>query len=98
MLVGGAEGRPANLATPIQFPTSNLQRTKPMIPAARRQSKKIHVGDGAVGGDAPVVVQSMCSTDTSDVETTVRQVHELAELGCEIVRVAVPDKAAAPAP
>jgi (E)-4-hydroxy-3-methylbut-2-enyl-diphosphate synthase len=66
-----------------------------MIPTARRVSKQIMVGDVKVGGDAPVVVQSMCSTDTSDVKTTVRQIHELAELGCEIVRVAVPDKEAA---
>src|SRR5438874_5731719 len=68
-----------------------------MIPAPRRVSKQIQVGDVKVGGDAPVVVQSMCSTDTSDVEATVRQIHELAELGCEIVRVAVPDKEAADA-
>ena len=67
------------------------------IPAPRRLSKKIHVGDVAVGGDAPIAVQSMCSTDTADVPTTVRQIHELAELGCEIVRVAVPDKEAAAA-
>src|SRR5439155_6425265 len=70
---------------------------EPMIPTTRRVSKKILVGDVEVGGDAPVVVQSMCSTDTSDVETTVRQIHALAELGCEIVRVAVPDKEAADA-
>ncbi len=63
----------------------------------RRISKQIQVGDVKVGGDAPVVVQSMCSTDTSDVATTVRQIHELAELGCEIVRVAVPDRQAAEA-
>jgi (E)-4-hydroxy-3-methylbut-2-enyl-diphosphate synthase len=68
-----------------------------MIPTARRVSKQIMVGDVKVGGDAPVVVQSMCSTDTSDVKATVRQLHELAELGCEIVRVAVPDKEAAEA-
>jgi (E)-4-hydroxy-3-methylbut-2-enyl-diphosphate synthase len=68
-----------------------------MIPTTRRVSKQIQVGDVKVGGDAPVVVQSMCSTDTSDVETTVRQIHELAELGCEIVRVAVPDRQAADA-
>src|SRR5437867_2135680 len=68
-----------------------------MIPATRRVSKQILVGDVKVGGDAPIVVQSMCSTDTADVEATVRQIHALAELGCEIVRVAVPDKAAADA-
>jgi (E)-4-hydroxy-3-methylbut-2-enyl-diphosphate synthase len=63
----------------------------------RRVSKKIYVGDVAVGGDAPIVVQSMCATDTADVKTTVRQIHELADIGCEIVRIAVPDKAAADA-
>ncbi|MGE0686034.1 MAG: flavodoxin-dependent (E)-4-hydroxy-3-methylbut-2-enyl-diphosphate synthase, partial [Dehalococcoidia bacterium] len=63
----------------------------------RRVSKKIYVGDVAIGGDAPVVVQSMCATDTADVKTTVRQIHELADIGCEIVRIAVPDRAAADA-
>jgi (E)-4-hydroxy-3-methylbut-2-enyl-diphosphate synthase len=64
---------------------------------ARRNTKPVFVGDVQVGGDAPVVVQSMCSTDTSDANTTLRQIQELAEAGCEIVRVAVPDKEAAEA-
>jgi (E)-4-hydroxy-3-methylbut-2-enyl-diphosphate synthase len=68
-----------------------------MIPQARRVSKQIQIGDVKIGGDAPVVVQSMCSTDTANVAVTVRQVHELAELGCEVVRIAVPDKEAAEA-
>src|ERR1700694_648793 len=63
----------------------------------RRQTKSVFIGDVQVGGDAPVVVQSMCSTDTSDAKTTLRQIHELADIGCEIVRVAVPDKEAAEA-
>ena len=63
----------------------------------RRESRPVHVGDVRVGGGAPVVVQSMCSTDTSDVATTVAQLHALHEAGCEIVRVAVPDKEAAAA-
>ena len=63
----------------------------------RRISKQIQIGDVKIGGDAPIVVQSMCSTDTADVASTVRQIHELAELGCEVVRVAVPDKEAADA-
>jgi (E)-4-hydroxy-3-methylbut-2-enyl-diphosphate synthase len=61
----------------------------------RRTTKPVYIGDVQVGGEAPVRVQSMCSTDTADIETTLRQIHELAELGCEIVRVAVPDKEAA---
>jgi (E)-4-hydroxy-3-methylbut-2-enyl-diphosphate synthase len=63
----------------------------------RRITKPVHIGDVQVGGDAPVVVQSMTATDTSDVAATLRQIHELADLGCEIVRVAVPDKEAAAA-
>ncbi len=61
----------------------------------RRKSRPLWVGDVQVGGDAPVVVQSMTNTDTADASDTLRQIHELAELGCEIVRVAVPDKEAA---
>ena len=68
-----------------------------MIPAARRPTKQISIGDVKIGGDAPIVVQSMTCTDTADVAATVRQIHELAELGCEIVRVAVPDREAADA-
>ena len=63
----------------------------------RRQSKQIQIGDVKIGGDAPIVVQSMVATDTADVAASVRQIHELVEVGCEIVRVAVPDKAAAEA-
>jgi (E)-4-hydroxy-3-methylbut-2-enyl-diphosphate synthase len=61
----------------------------------RRISKKINIGDVTVGGGAPVVVQSMTKTDTRDVKSTVRQVKQLQEVGCEIIRVAVPDTEAA---
>ena len=50
-----------------------------------------------IGGGAPVVVQSMCSTDTRDVKTTLAQIHRLVEAGCELVRVAVPDEQASAA-
>jgi len=63
----------------------------------RRPTKPVQIGDVTVGGDAPVVVQSMTATDTADVQATLRQVHELADLGCELVRIAVPDKEAAAA-
>ncbi len=63
----------------------------------RRATKQIQIGDVKIGGDAPIVVQSMTATDTADVKATVRQIHELAEIGCEVVRIAVPDKAAADA-
>ncbi len=61
----------------------------------RRISKAIKIGDVTVGGGAPIVVQSMTKTDTRDVKATVRQINQLAEVGCEIVRLAVPDVQAA---
>src|SRR3990172_4610755 len=63
----------------------------------RRKSRPVHVGDVQVGGDAPVVVQTMTNTDTADARATLEQTARLAEAGAEIVRVAVPDKAAAAA-
>ena len=63
----------------------------------RRISKKIFIGDVPVGGDAPITVQSMTKTDTRDVKSTVTQIIELFQSGCEIVRCAVPDMEAAKA-
>jgi (E)-4-hydroxy-3-methylbut-2-enyl-diphosphate synthase len=63
----------------------------------RRISKAIKIGKVTVGGGAPIVVQSMTKTDTRDVRATVRQIKRLEEVGCEIVRVAVPDATAAQA-
>ena len=60
-----------------------------------RLTRKIQIGTVAVGGDAPISVQSMCSTDTRDVTSTSAQIDALADAGCEIVRCAVPDEAAA---
>ena len=56
--------------------------------------RQIHIGNVAVGGGAPVSVQSMTNTDTRDAEATLSQIRSLAAYGCEIVRVAVPDEAA----
>ena len=61
----------------------------------RRVSKQLRIGKVAVGGDAPIVVQSMTRSDTRDVAATTNQIRELADCGCEIVRVAVPDRQAA---
>jgi len=61
----------------------------------RRISKSINVGNVTVGGGAPIVVQSMTKTDTRDVMSTIYQINELEECGCELVRVAVPDNEAA---
>ena len=61
----------------------------------RRKTRQIHIGTVAIGGDAPISVQSMTNTDTSDVVATVHQIHQLERAGCELIRVAVPDMAAA---
>ena len=63
----------------------------------RRYSVPVRVGDVVVGGAAPIAVQTMTKTDTRDVKATVRQIEELKEAGCEIVRPAVPDHEAAEA-
>jgi len=62
---------------------------------ARRSSRELKIGNVTVGGNAPIVVQSMTKTDTRDVNATVNQVKQLQECGCEIVRIAVPDRQAA---
>ncbi len=63
----------------------------------RRRSRVVQIGTVAVGGDNPVVVQSMSNTDTRDVRATVAQIKRLEQAGCEIVRVAVLDEEAAEA-
>jgi (E)-4-hydroxy-3-methylbut-2-enyl-diphosphate synthase len=68
-------------------------------PAERRQTVRVSIGDIAVGGGAPVVVQSMTNTDTADIDSTTNQVAELALAGSEIVRITVDrDEAAAAVP
>ena len=66
-------------------------------PIQRRKSRQIHVGSVAVGGDAPISVQSMTNTDTLDVAATVEQIKRLAAAGADIVRVSVPTMDAAEA-
>ena len=61
----------------------------------RKITKTVHVGNIAVGGESPVVVQSMNTTDTRDVDATVEQIVRLADCGCEITRVAILDREAA---
>lgn len=63
----------------------------------RKKTRKIKVGNVYIGGNAPVLVQSMCNTDTRDVVKTVAQIKALQKTGCEIVRLAVPDMVAAKA-
>ena len=66
--------------------------SKPII---RRISRPIRVGDVIVGGDAAVIVQSMTKTDTRDTRATIDQIAQLADKGCEIIRLAIPDMEAA---
>ncbi len=61
----------------------------------RRKSRQILLGDFPIGGDAPVSVQSMTNTDTRDAAATIKQVNDLKNAGCEIVRIAIPDEDAA---
>ncbi|MCL5808303.1 MAG: flavodoxin-dependent (E)-4-hydroxy-3-methylbut-2-enyl-diphosphate synthase, partial [Deltaproteobacteria bacterium] len=69
-----------------------------MSPVSRRKkTKPVYLGGVQIGGEAPIVVQSMTSSDTRDVSATVQQIRELEDVGCEIVRVAVPDETAAAA-
>jgi (E)-4-hydroxy-3-methylbut-2-enyl-diphosphate synthase len=58
----------------------------------RRKTRQIHVGNVLIGGNAPIAVQSMTTTYTRDVESTVAQIHRLQDVGCELVRVAVPEE------
>src|SRR2546425_9346840 len=61
----------------------------------RKKTRQIKVGKVGIGGDAPISVQSMCSTDTRDVAATIEQIRQLEAAGCEVIRVAVPDDEAA---
>ncbi|MBA3742972.1 flavodoxin-dependent (E)-4-hydroxy-3-methylbut-2-enyl-diphosphate synthase [Sporichthya sp.] len=74
----------------------NVSLGMPALPplklAERRKSRQIRVGDVLVGGDAPVSVQSMCTTLTADVNATLQQIAELTAAGCQIVRVACPSQ------
>lgn len=65
---------------------------RPYREIQRRKSRRIMVGDVPVGGDAPITVQSMTNTPTSDAQATIRQIHALEEAGADIVRVSCPDE------
>lgn len=63
----------------------------------RRKTRQVKVGKVFIGGDAPISIQSMCNTLTKDADKTIKQIHELEEVGCEIIRVSVPDMESAAA-
>ena len=65
---------------------------RPFRDIKRRKTKKIKVGKIEIGGDAPISVQSMTNTLTTDVEATIKQINELSEAGADIIRVSCPDQ------
>ena len=69
-----------------------MSAVRPYRTIIRRVSRKIRVGSVEVGGDAPISVQSMTNTLTSDAAATIRQVKALEDAGADIVRVSVPDE------
>ena len=71
----------------------SLNHIRPWRNIYRRASRQIHVGSVPVGGDAPIAVQTMTNTDTSDVAATVEQVRACADAGADIVRISTPDEA-----
>ncbi|MEQ9040748.1 MAG: flavodoxin-dependent (E)-4-hydroxy-3-methylbut-2-enyl-diphosphate synthase [Silicimonas sp.] len=71
----------------------SMNHVRPWRNIYRRKSRQIHVGPVPVGGDAPITVQTMTNTDTSDVRATVDQVQRAAEAGADIVRISTPDEA-----
>lgn len=74
-----------------------MRKTKRKLTEVRKKTRTIYVGRVPVGGGNPVVVQSMTKTDTTDIRSTVSQIKLLEALGCEIIRLAVPDMKAAKA-
>jgi (E)-4-hydroxy-3-methylbut-2-enyl-diphosphate synthase len=60
----------------------------------RKKTRQVFIGSIPVGGDAPIAVQSMTNTDTRKIRDTIRQINQLAEAGCEIIRLAIPDETA----
>jgi (E)-4-hydroxy-3-methylbut-2-enyl-diphosphate synthase len=77
------------MAIPVSL---GMPAAPPPVLSARRPSRKIKVGSVDVGGDAPVSVQSMCTTPTTDINATLQQIAELTASGCDIVRVACPSQ------
>ncbi len=70
----------------------NLEEIRPYRNINRRKSKKIFVGDVGIGGDSVISVQSMTNSLTTDIQATIRQVNECAQLGADLMRISVPDK------
>lgn len=71
---------------------SELNQVRTYRNINRRISRKIFIGNVAIGGDSKIVVQSMTNTKTTDIQGTIRQVNECFELGAELMRISVPDQ------
>ena len=65
---------------------------RPYRQIERRRSRKIKVGNVFVGGDAPITVQTMTNTKTTDIDATLKQINSTVEAGVDIIRVSCPDK------
>lgn len=78
------------MPTAARFDYSLLETAQKVPGKPRHKTREVKVGDKIFGGSNPVWVQSMTTTDTFDVEATVKQIHALEEAGCELVRVTVP--------
>ena len=73
-----------------RFDISALERAQKVPGKPRHKTREVKVGSVLIGGSNPIAVQSMTTTDTFDVEATIKQIHALEEAGCELVRVTVP--------
>src|SRR6476661_2221497 len=78
------------MTTASRFNVSLLEAAQRVPGKPRHKTREVKVGSRVVGGQNPIWVQSMTTTDTFDVEGTVKQIHALEEAGCELVRVTVP--------
>jgi (E)-4-hydroxy-3-methylbut-2-enyl-diphosphate synthase len=72
--------------------SESLSRVRPYRHINRRKSKQISVGNVLIGGNSPIAVQSMTNSLTTDIQSTIRQVNECAEVGADLMRISVPDK------
>ena len=79
-----------SLTMAIPTPASQLAYMGDRFAPTRRKTLKVRVGNRYVGGDSPILVQSMTTTNTKDVDATVFQTLELARAGCELVRITAP--------
>src|SRR5688500_99860 len=86
----GTPPRGLTMTTASRFNISLLEQGQRVPGKPRHKTREVRVGSLVYGGTNPVWVQSMTTTDTFDVEATVKQIHALEEAGCELVRVTVP--------